>query len=183
MPPRPSFYKSTLSADRTHVNLDNSLEVVRVLTLAIVELFSRHNLRSKYDPRIPALAFGWSSVLAAGGFIGIPTALKVPLETRRPLIIVGLFLFWSLYLIHKVLEAKDRTILVLTDAKGRTVRISGSLCPKTGLYTIKHKQNLLLEKSIGQYYNVDGDLIGENVERDFEPICQVIQEILASKTD
>lgn len=183
MPPKPSFCKSTLSVDRTHVNLDNNLEVVRVLTSAIVELFARHNIRSKYDPRVPALAFGWSSVLAAGVFIGIPTVLKVPLETRRISIVVGLLLFWSLYLIHKVLEAKDNTIFVLTDAKGRTVRISGRLCPRTGLYTVKHKENLLLEKSIGEYYNVDGDLVGENVERDFEPLCQVVQDMLTSKTE
>lgn len=183
MPPKPSFCTSTLSANRTHVNLDNSLEVVRVLTSAIVELFARYGIRSRYDPRVPALVFGWSSALAAGVFIGIPTILKVPLEARRPLILVGLLLFWSLYLIHKVLEAKDRTIFVLTDAKGRTVRISGSLCPQTGLYTVKHKRNLLLEKSIGEYYNVDGDLVGENVERDFEPLCQVVQDILTSKTE
>lgn len=183
MPPKPSFCKSTLSADRTHVNLDNSLEVVRILNAAIVELFARNNIRSKYDPRIPSLAFGWLSILAAGVFIGIPTVMKIPLERRRPFIVAGLVLFWSLYLAHKILEAKDKTIFVLTDAKGQTVRISGSLCPKTGLYVVKHKQHLLLEKSVGQYYNVDGDLVGENVERDFEPLCQVIQEILTGKTE
>lgn len=183
MPPKPSFCKSTLSTDRTHVNLDNSLEVVRILNSAIVELFARNNIHSKYNPRIPALAFGWSSVLAAGAFIGIPTFMKMSLQKRRPFIVVGLALFWLLYLIHKILEAKDTTLFVLTNAKGRTVRISGSLCLKTGLYTIKHKQHLLLEKSIGQYYNVDGDLVGENVERDFEPLCSVIQEILTGKTE
>lgn len=174
---------SKLVMDRTRVTLDNQLEVEQTLVKAIAELARNAGLMQVQSAKLPVLVVGWLSVMIAGLTVTLPAIGGLTFAEQRPFLIIGVILFWILYYVYRIVDTWDRTILVLRDVKGHKVRVSGHLDISTAEYVISLKKQELLRESIGTFYDVDGRLVGLNVERACGPVCERLQAILNKKGD
>ncbi|TNJ29277.1 hypothetical protein GMRT_14071 [Giardia muris] len=174
---------SKLVVDRTRINLDNQLEVEQTLVKAITELAYAGGLTQVQSPKLPVLVVGWLTVLIAGLTVALPAIGGLTFDEQRPFLAVGVVLFWSFYYVYRFLDTWDRTILVLRDEEGQKVRVSGRLDVSTAEYVVSFKRQELSRESIGTFYDVDGRLVGLNVERVYGPVCEQLRGILSKKKD
>lgn len=177
----------SLTAAGISVNLHDKIAVMRTINQAVVDVFAECGQKNYKQPGIFQFIIVAAACIVTFVFVGLPKLLNMEFSDKRYLITIGVVLFWTLKWINKYLTFKEsEVILLLRGAENkRSMVISAKIDLKTGDYVIYTKDETLLRKSIGAYFNEDGEIMESTLIEDVTPICDKVQGMLQehSKTD